>query len=305
MTSQTLGTKEMQWLHISKLEENDLALLQKDFRFHHLDYEDIRTRSSLSKIDTYKHYLFFIFHVPTFDPISKNVGKEELYVFLADKQIVTLSHCAHKSVEELYQRLERGNRFRATALAKGSAYLLYLILMEAFRESRQIASVMGQEVNRLENAINHRYEKAITVDLGRARRNVLYLRHVIDPQRNIIASLLHIKRPFIPEEVFVYYDDLQDNLDTIGITADNLKLLLDGLFDVNEALLSHRTNDVITMLTVVTATLTAPTLLVGFYGMNVPWLPFVNDPRTFFFLFSFSFLLVLLVMLFIVRRHHR
>ncbi len=304
MTSQTVGTKGMQWLHISKLEEHDLESLQKNFRFHHLDYEDIRTSTPLSKIDTYKHYLFFVFHVPTFDEKAEKVGKKELYVFLADKQVVTISHSPHPAVDELYQRLERSNRFRTSTLSKGSAYLMYLILMEAFRESRTIVGKMGQEVNRLEEAITDRHDKAITVHLGRARRNVLYLRHIIDPQRNIIASLLHIKRPFIPEEVFVYFDDLQDNLDTIGITADNLKLLLDGLFDVNEALLSHRTNEVITILTVITASLMVPTLLVGFYGMNVPWLPFAHDAKMVTILFSFSFLLVLLVMLYIVR-HRR
>lgn len=304
MTSQSIGTNEMQWLHIGKLEETDLVSLQANFRFHHLDYEDIRTATPLSKIDTYKHYLFFVFHIPTFNAKTKNVDREELYVFLTSKQVVTLSRQPHPAVDELSERLQRSNRFRASTLSKGPAYLTYLILMEAFRESRKIVAAMGQEVHRLEGAISSRHDKTITVDLGRARRNVLYLRHIIDPQRNIIASLLHIKRPFIPEEVFVYFDDLQDDLDTIGITADNLKLLLDGLFDVNEALLSHRTNEVITILTVITASLMAPTLLVGFYGMNVAWLPFAHDPRAFIFLFSFSFFLVLILMLFIVR-HRR
>lgn len=292
----------MHWLHISKPDENDLESLQKNFRFHHLDYEDIRTRTPLSKIDTYKHYLFFIFHIPIFDNINKTVSKEELYVFLADNQVVTLSHVSHKGVDDLCERLERSSRFRSSTLSKGPAYLMYLILMAAFRESRGIITQMVQEVNRLEEAISHKHDKAITVDLGRARRNVLYLRHVIDPQRNIISSLLHIKRPFIPEEVFVYFDDLQDDLDTIGITSDNLKLLLDGLFDVNEALLSHRTNQVITILTVITASLMVPTLLVGFYGMNVPWLPFIHDPQTFSYIFALSFFIVFLVMLILVRR---
>ncbi len=304
MTSQTVSTKEMQWLHVSRLEENDLASLQTNFRFHHLDYEDIRAKTSLSKIDTYKHYLFFVFHIPIFNPETQKVGKEELYIFLADKQVVTLSHTPHKTIDELYVRLDRSNRFRASTFAKGSAYVMYLILMEAFRESRQIVAQMAQEINRLEEAIHQRHEKAITVDLGRARRNVLYLRHVIDPQRNIISSLLHVKRPFIPEEVFVYFDDLQDNLDTVGITADNLKLLLDGLFDVNEALLSHRTNEVITILTVITASLMVPTLLVGFYGMNVSWLPFTDQPRFFSIVFVLSFFVVMLLMLWVVRHRH-
>lgn len=292
----------MQWLHINQIEEADLTFLQSNFRFHHLDYDDIRIGTSLSKIDSYKHYLFFVFQIPTFKQENQNVTKEELFIFLSDKQVVTLTRKPNKAVDDVFMRFEKSNRFRAASFAKGSAYLTYLILMEAFRESRTIVGRMGEEVARLEEAISHHHEKAITVNLGHARRNVLYLRHIIDPQRNIISSLINIKRPFIPEEVFVYFDDLQDDLDTVGITADNLKLLLDGLFDVNEALLSHRTNEVITLLTVITASLMVPTLIAGFYGMNVSWLPFIGTPHFVTGLALVSFLFMLLLMLLIVRR---
>lgn len=161
---------------------------------------------------------------------------------------------------------------------------------------------MSKEVSRLESAINHHHAKEITMDLGRARRNVLFLRHLIDPQRNILSSIISIKRPFISDSIFVYFDDLRDDLDTVWLTADNLKLLLDGLFDVNEALLSHRTNEVITLLTVISASLMVPTFIAGFYGMNVPWLPFTNNPLAISFIYAIAFFIMLVVVVMIVKR---
>lgn len=302
MSRKSIEFKGVSWLHINRVDDQDFDFLQNHFKFHLLDYDDIRSEIHLSKLDTYKHYLFFVFHIPTFHKETQNVEKEELYVFLADKQIVTVTHTSIKSVDELFDRFESHVRYKTNLFSKGSAFLLYQILMDAFRQSREIVATMTREVARLEEEISHRNAKAITVELGHARRNVLYVRHIVDPQRNIISSLLNVKRPFIPEDMYVYFDDLQDSLDTIWLTSDNLKLLLDGLFDVNEALLSHRTNEVITILTVISASFMVPTFIAGFYGMNVPWLPFAHNPVFVSLLYFTTFLFILGVVLFIVRR---
>ncbi len=305
MPRKSIQAKDLQWLHVSRVSEPDFALLQSQYKFHHLDYEDIRAEAHLSKVDTYKHYLFFVFQIPTFHAKTNRVGKEELYIFLAENTVVTVTHNTIKSLDDLFDRLDRNHRFRSSMMAKGSAYLMYQVLMEVFRQSRDIVTAMTQEVARLEDEISHRHSKTITVDLGHARRNVLYLRHVIDPQRNIISSLINIKRPFFSDDVFVYLDDLQDSLDTIWLTADNLKLLLDGLFDVNEALLSHRTNEVITALAIISASLMIPTLIAGFYGMNVPWLPFAHSALFVSVLYLISFIAILGIAMMIVRRSRR
>lgn len=86
------------------------------------------------------------------------------------------------------------------------------------------------------------------------------------------------------------------------MAADNLKLIVDGLFDVNEALLSHRTNEVVTLLTVVSASLMVPTLIAGFYGMNVPWLPYASDAKIVGLFYAFGLVGMALVVLVILRR---
>ncbi len=302
MSRRLVQSKKTQWLHVSEVNESDFEFLQTQYKFHHLDYEDVRAEVHLSKLDTYKHYLFFVFHIPTFHQKTNRIGKETLYLFLADKQVVTVTHHGIKQVDDLFDQLNQRAKYRSNLLSKGSAFLMYQILMDAFRQSRVIITIMSDEVERLENEINHRHDKAVTVDLGHARRNVLYMRHVIDPQRNILASLINIKRSFIPEGIIVYLDDLQDSLDTIWLSVDNLKLLIDGLFDVNEALLSHQTNQVITVLTIISASLMIPTFIAGFYGMNVPWLPYAHDPVFVSLLYVTCFLGILGLVLLVVRR---
>ncbi len=298
----SVKAKQIAWHNISKVSERDLEELQGDFRFHHLDYDDIRSETPISKMDPYKHYIFFVFHIPTLKNEKKHVHGEELYIFLHKDGIVTLSHWPISALDAFFERMNKSAKFRNSIMSKGPAYLMYRILMEVFRNALSIVGTLTTEVTRLEEAIESRHEKTVTVDLAHVRRNVLFMRHIIDPQRRMLTSLMSTKRVFIKEDNLLYFDDLQDVLDTIWLTADNLKLIIDGLFDVNEALLSHKTNEIITLLTILSASLMLPTLIAGFYGMNVPWLPFANSAPFITFLYGIGFIGMAIVVVAIVKR---
>ena len=303
MSERIIESKNVTWHHISNLSDTDLEALQDRFKFHSLDYEDILTDSPISKMDTYKHYLFFVFHIPTIHIETGHVFGEPFYVFLSNDVLVTLSRTPQATIEALFDRFEKSTKFRTSVMNRGSSYLLYRILLDGFRHSMEIVKDLSNEVTRLEEAIEHKFEKKITVDLGHARRNALFLRHIIDPQRNILVTLSNTKRIFLQDEHFIYFDDLHDVLDTISLTSENLKHIIDGLFDMNETLLSHKTNEVITLLTIISAALMVPTLITGFYGMNVDWLPFAFEPRFVAALFVLGILGMIAVVTAVLKRH--
>lgn len=302
MTQKKIEAKDKKWVHVSETNEEDISFLKENFKFHHLDYEDIRSGGTLSKIDSYKHYIFFTFHIPVWIDKQSRVDKNELFVFLNEEGIVTLTRKPIDAIETFFQKMQSNQKLRANILSKGTPFLLYRILMIAFQKTGSIISKLTHEFSELEDAISKNHNKIITVQLGRVRRNVMFLRHIIAPQRNIISSLVEIKRPFLTEDSQVYFDDLRDLLDTVWSTSDNLKMLLDGLFDVNEALLSHKTNEVITLLTIISASLMVPTLIAGFYGMNVPWLPFAHRADFVSSIFIASLILMFVIVLWIIRR---
>lgn len=302
MGNDSITAKDLTWTHVSQVGEADLAAMQEQFKFHHLDYEDIKAESPISKMDAYKHYIFFVFHIPTVHKDTGHVHGEELYIFLDKNQIVTVTHVPIKTLNAFFARLQKSPKFRSSVMTKGSAHLMYRILMEVFKQSMSIVAKLTQEVTQLEEDIETHHKKRITVDLAHARRNILFIRHIIDPQRNILSNLSHTNRIFISEETRLYFDDLHDLLDTVWLTTDNLKLIIDGLFDVNEALLSHKTNEIVTLLTIMSASLMVPTLIAGFYGMNVQWLPLAERAGFVYGLYLFGFVIVVALVIMVVRR---
>jgi magnesium transporter len=84
-------------------------------------------------------------------------------------------------------------------------------------------------------------------------------------------------RSFLPKSTEIYFDDIRDTLNSMTVVLDNLRNIVDSLFDVNESFLSHRTNEIIRVLTIISVLLLPPTLVTSFYGMNVRNLPFEDN----------------------------
>ncbi|MGH2933408.1 MAG: CorA family divalent cation transporter [Gaiellaceae bacterium] len=74
---------------------------------------------------------------------------------------------------------------------------------------------------------------------------------------------------YLPEELDLYYDDIVDAAERIWDLLDNYKEVVEGLEQTNESVISHRQNDVLRILTVVSVVLLPLTLITGIFGMNV------------------------------------
>jgi magnesium transporter len=293
--------KEFTWHHFPELQEKDFEILEKEFKFHPLDFDDLRNDLELSKLDVYKYYLFAIFNIPVFDKNTMRVGKRNLAVFISKDYIVTATREPIESVDRFFARAKRSSGLKREAMGKTTGYFLYRLLDYIFRDAKVILHELVREVNQVEEAVYDARTRVATKRLGTVRRNVLFMQHVIDPHRILITQIVNARKSYIGKDLGIYFDDVKDTLDSMWVVINNLKSIVDGLFDVNEAFLSHRTNEIIRVLTVISVILMPPTLITGYYGMNVADLPLGDSVG----LVSGIVVLSILICLFVVIRVDR
>jgi len=273
----TLKGKSFTWWHFPNLEEVDFGVLQKEFKFHPLDFDDLREENEIPKLDSYKYYLFCILNIPQIRMKDGLVHRSNLAVFIGKDYVVTVTRSPIDSVDRFFSRAGKSSGLRRDALGKSTGYFLYKLLDYAFRDAKVVLRELVRETEHVESALYDSHSKTITRRLGILRRNILYLRHIIDPQRQIMDHIAASGKTFVPKELLPYFDDVQDTLDGVSIVTENLKNIITGLFDVNEAFLSHRTNEIIRLLTVISVILMPPTLITSYYGMNIANLPLSGD----------------------------
>src|SRR5574343_506262 len=104
MAVKTLKQKDLNWINIDKMDDESFAYLKNNFKFHHLDYEDLQGGKQTPKIDVYKNYLFLILHIPQWKADTNTIVSAELGFFIGDNFLVTIQHGQSKLMKNFFYR---------------------------------------------------------------------------------------------------------------------------------------------------------------------------------------------------------
>jgi len=156
--------------------------------------------------------------------------------------------------------------------------LLQGLLDEAVDEQFDVLQGLDEDAEELiDQAFADRADlKALQQRTFTVRRELVDLRRVIPPMRDVVAALMRtgsVERRWTAE-LLTYYEDLTDHTLRATEWLDNLRDLVSSVFETNLALNDNRMNEAMKLLAGWAAIIAVPTLVTGFFGMNVPYLGF-------------------------------
>jgi magnesium transporter len=259
----------LRWINIERPSTVDRAWLEEHFEFHPLDYEDVLSRNQRPKIDEYPDYLFIVLHFPVFDKTVGRLNAAELDIFIGPDYIITLPNSPLPPVEYLFERCRSSEEVREAMLSKGSGYLLYKIVDDAFDYCFPMLRKIGNKLERLEEEIFEGRAEEVVRDLSNSKQEIINFRKVIRPQRAVLRDLERTKQRYLAEDLEVYFDDIVDASERIWDMLENYKEVVEALEDTNESVLSHRVNEVLRVLTAFSVVILPLTLFASIFGMNV------------------------------------
>jgi len=265
-----LGSNGLTWIHLESLDTEHVTELAQRYGWHPLDLEDVFSKRQRPKVDDYPEYLFAVLHFPRYDKAIQRLNAAELDLFLGPDYLVTIPNVELLPVTRLFRRCEEDAEFRDGLFAKGSGRLLYEVLDDLFDYCFPILDKIGHKLDSLEDDVfENRRSEDIVRDISNAKQEIISYRKIIKPERSTLRLLeRHVER-FLPEELELYFDDIVDAAERLWDQLDNFKEVVEGLEDTNESVISHRQNNVLRILTVVSVILLPLTLITGVFGMNV------------------------------------
>ncbi len=259
----------VRWINIERPRSIDRAWLEEHFpAFHSLDYEDVFSRNQRPKVDEYEDYLFVVLHFPAYDKSVGRLNAAELDVFVGPDYVITLPNEALPPVEYLFEQCRNRAERRDQLFSQGPGYLLYRIVDDCVDSSFPMLRKIGNKLERLEDEIFSHRNAEVVRDLSNAKQEIINFRKIVRPQRAALGDLERTKR-YIPEGLDIYFDDINDANERVWDMLENFKEVIEGLESTNESVLSHRLNDLLRILTVLSVIFLPLTLLSGIFGMNV------------------------------------
>ncbi len=278
------------WVNIVKPAPDDMRYLRQHYPFHPLDLEDCLSRIERPKIDEYDDYLFLIMQFPIFDTSSRVSRPAEVDMFIGAGYLVTVHDGILWPITKLFDDCQNEEAVRQKHMGAGASRLLHDVVDRLVDYCFPILYKVDANIREIEDDIFTEEVPGVVREISWVRRDIIALQRIIKPQIAIVANLEHKDRPFIREELDVYFGDVLDHLYKAWDMLEDHRDVIEGLSDTANTLTSYRINEVMKILTIISVIMLPLTLLSGIYGMNIP-LPLSHDPL------SFLFILVLMILI--------
>jgi magnesium transporter len=267
-----IAAEGLRWIKVDQPGPLEQAWLEENFEFHALDYEDVLSRNQGPKIDVYDDYLFIVLQLPIFDSAARRLGAGELDMFVGPGFLITIPNQPLQPVEYLFERCRAKEEIREQLFSRGSGYLLYRIVDDAFDYCFPMLRKIGNKLDVLEEEIfEGGSQEEIVRDISNAKQEIINFRKVIRPQRPVLRDLEKVKQRYLAPDMDleIYFDDIVDAHERIWDNLENYKEVIVALEETNESVITHRLNDILRVLTSITVIVLPLTLIASIWGMNV------------------------------------
>lgn len=238
-----------------------LVALEKAYGLHRLALEDVQNQGQMPKYEDFDTHIFCVLQLPL--DLPQDSLECQLSLFLAPNLVVSIHRC-NTVFDPIRERLQTNRGIMRRA---GAEYLLYAITDLAVDLGLPLLDRLSNELLDLEDQADTSH-RDLSRDIYALRRPLSSLLRKAQRQRDAVASLLERNRMEQDGGCELYWRDCLDHAERYMEQISHLRENAGDLLNTHLALVSHRMNDVIKVLTMMSSLFIPLSFVVGLYGMN-------------------------------------
>lgn len=257
------------WVDLCEPRRDELRVLAAELSLHELAVEDALGPHQRPKLDDYDTHQFLSIHVVRLDGVSGELAETEIDAFIYDRWMITIRKNDGFDIAEVTQRWDR----HAKLAHHGVSFLLhglldvvvdhYFIAADGFDECYDAFSQSLFDDEPLHARDQQQW--------FRVRQSLVRFHRLVTSMREVVSAVIRRDDGALIGEMQHYYQDVYDHVLRINESSDALRDLGATIVETNLALRDYRQNQVTKKITSWAAIIAVPTLITGYYGMNVPF----------------------------------
>jgi magnesium transporter len=257
------------WLDLRDPDRGDLAVLRDEFGLHPLAIEDAVHERERPKLDRYRSHLFLTAYGARLDEDTGELATSELAAFVTKQALITVRKDDGLDIGAVVERWDAG-----PDLAKfGVGYLLHGLLDYIVDGHFETVQSLDQAIEELEDQLFDTVPQAREVQMRsfELRKSLVLLRRVVIPMREVVNALMRRDLQVVDDQFMPYYQDVYDHVLRATEWTESLRDLVTTILETNLTIQGNRLNVITKKVTSWAAIIAVPTLITGFYGMNLPY----------------------------------
>lgn len=289
------------WYDISGLSQDDSRQLQSEFYFtpEIISYVSDRHERPHYDYDKYTDTHLLVYDVPVWPTAaSKHFISRPITFLLQDKNLFTF-HTVETSY--VFDEFNDPQMLRRLSHAQDVTELLVTFLMFASQYFQRAVTQLDAERNDLDAKLSDDINNKDLVELSNIEKSLVYLSSSIQTDQMMLNSLQHSQLTF-SKPAKERLDDVLIESSQSSEMVQISRQVTKTLSSTSNNMMNNNLNDTMQFLTVWSLVLTIPTILTGFYGMNVK-LPIFNAAYDWIVIVILMVALMVWLIL-LMRKHH-
>jgi magnesium transporter len=256
------------WINVAGL--GDLSVITRlgeIFNLHRLALEDVINVHQRPKVEQYKDYCYVVVRAVR---NKEGIASEQISIFLGKNFVLSFQENPSSSFDPVIIRVREG---KGRTRIAGPDHLAYALIDAIIDGYFPVLEHYGELVESLEDAIVAQPDGKLIEHIHDMRHGLLIIRRAAWPLREAMTVLYREPIPLIDEEERIYLRDCYDHMVQIIDLLENYRDITSGLMEVYLSSISNRTNEIMKVLTIISAVFIPLTLVAGIYGMNFRHMP--------------------------------
>jgi magnesium transporter len=217
-------------------------------------------------VEQYKSYCYIVLRAVR---DAGGIASEQVSLFLGKNFVLSFQERLDNSFDPVLARIREGKGRSRTA---GPDHLTYALIDAVIDGYFPVLERYGEQLESLEDDIVGRPGRFFE-QIHEMRHGLLSLRRAAWPLRETMNTLYREPIPLIDEEERIYLRDCYDHMVQIIDLLENYRDVASGLMEVYLSSIGNRTNEIMKVLTIISAVFIPLTLIAGVYGMNFKHMP--------------------------------
>lgn len=260
------------WINVTGL--HDAALIKElanRYQLHPLTVEDILNIEQRPKVEEFDGYEFITLKMLTWQAKQKTFSAEQLSIVFNKQFILSFQENPTPIFDTIHERLRSSATQRLRQ--QGADYLVYRLIDCTVDYYFVVLEAIGDQIEKIEERIVSSPKPQITRALYRLKRQMMFLRKIIWPMRELISHLLQSDEVSISSFTRVYLRDLYDHVVQAIDTIETFRDMLSSMLDMYLSSLTNRMNEIMKTLTIIATIFIPITFIASLYGMNFVYMP--------------------------------
>lgn len=292
---------QVTWLNYHYLANREpIEKLCEHLHIERLSVEDIYTEKKRPKLEEYANYMFF--SVRSALPAENNIfvlQQEQISFILGKNYLISFQQKSSEHFTDVRDRIEKK---RGKIRYKGADFLLFRMLDAIVDNYFEVLVDITDSIEKLEMKLIRVANSDTLKMIEFQKRKLIELRKIVLPLKDVAFQLEKTQSQFINSDNHPYFADLKENCLAVMEEIDANKQILEGMANLYYAIQGQRMNEIMKVLTVVSAIFIPLTFIVGVYGMNFKYMPELEYKYGYYTIVAIMFAISISLLLFFVKR---